>query len=55
MSKKDKGKLSNKRSNNSSKNNKELVKRVGNLLKKGEKNNKVSSFTSRAAHACIQF
>jgi hypothetical protein len=55
MSQKDKGKLSNKRSNNSSKNNKELVKRVGNLLKKGEKNNKVSSFTSRAAHACIQF
>jgi hypothetical protein len=37
MFQKDKGKQSNKISNNSSKKNKELVKRVGNLLKKGEK------------------
>jgi hypothetical protein len=37
MSQKDKGKQNNKISNNSSKINKEHVKRVGSLLKKGEK------------------
>jgi hypothetical protein len=34
---------------------KEPVKKKKQLAEKGEKNNKVSSFTSRAAHACIQF